>query len=138
MAKDDYFVIVYQILSYLSQRLKKGEPIATTITVTDLSGKTITGALAAVYDKRSSARVWPEANGTFQLVEGLSYTCVATCSGYVGDTQEIAAGKAEEIVISLAAAPDMWASRWTSSPERRTSPSPFSWRRHPIPITERA
>lgn len=25
MAKDDYFVIVYQILSYLYQRLKKGE-----------------------------------------------------------------------------------------------------------------
>ena len=27
VAKDDYFVIVYQILSYLYQRLKKGEPI---------------------------------------------------------------------------------------------------------------
>ena len=27
MAKDDYFVIVYQILSYLYQRLKKGEMV---------------------------------------------------------------------------------------------------------------
>lgn len=27
MAKDDYFVIVYQILSYLYQRLKKGEDV---------------------------------------------------------------------------------------------------------------
>ena len=27
MAKDDYFVIVYQILSYLYQRLKKGENV---------------------------------------------------------------------------------------------------------------
>lgn len=27
MAKDDYFVIVYQILSYLYRRLKKGESI---------------------------------------------------------------------------------------------------------------
>ena len=27
MAKDDYFVIVYQILSYLYQRLKNGEPV---------------------------------------------------------------------------------------------------------------
>lgn len=27
MAKDDYFVIVYQILAYLYQRLKKGEPV---------------------------------------------------------------------------------------------------------------
>lgn len=27
MAKDDYFVIVYQILSYLYQRLKKGEEV---------------------------------------------------------------------------------------------------------------
>lgn len=27
MAKDDYFVIVYQILAYLYQRLKKGEDI---------------------------------------------------------------------------------------------------------------
>ena len=27
MAKDDYHVIVYQILSYLYQRLKKGEPV---------------------------------------------------------------------------------------------------------------
>lgn len=28
MAKDDYHVIVYQILSYLYQRLKKGEAVA--------------------------------------------------------------------------------------------------------------
>ena len=27
MAKDDYFVIVYQILSYLYQRLKRGESV---------------------------------------------------------------------------------------------------------------
>lgn len=27
MAKDDYHVIVYQILAYLYQRLKKGEPV---------------------------------------------------------------------------------------------------------------
>ena len=27
MAKDDYHVIVYQILSYLYQQLKKGEPV---------------------------------------------------------------------------------------------------------------
>lgn len=27
MAKDDYFVIVYQILAYLYQRLKKGENV---------------------------------------------------------------------------------------------------------------
>ena len=27
MEKDDYHVIVYQILSYLYQRLKKGEPV---------------------------------------------------------------------------------------------------------------
>lgn len=27
MAKDDYYVIVYQILSYLYQRLKKGEDV---------------------------------------------------------------------------------------------------------------
>ena len=26
MAKDDYFVIVYQIPAYLYQRLKRGEP----------------------------------------------------------------------------------------------------------------
>lgn len=29
MAKDDYFVIVYQILAYLYQRLKKGLPVDT-------------------------------------------------------------------------------------------------------------
>ncbi len=29
MAKDDYFVIVYQILAYLYQRLKKGESVDT-------------------------------------------------------------------------------------------------------------
>lgn len=28
MAKDDYHVIVYQILSYLYQQLKKGEPVS--------------------------------------------------------------------------------------------------------------
>ena len=86
--------------------LKKGAPIATTVTVRDKdTKKPIDGALAAVYDKRSNARVWPDDNGKFQLVEGLTYTCVATCSGYVGATQDIAAGKAEEIVISLSAAP---------------------------------
>lgn len=31
MAKDDYFVIVYQILSYLYQRLKKGEAVDETM-----------------------------------------------------------------------------------------------------------
>ena len=86
--------------------LKKGAPIDTTVTIQDKSTKqTIAGALAAVYEMRSGSRVWPNDDGTFSLVEGLTYTCVATCSGYVGDTQEIAAGKAEEIVISLAAAP---------------------------------
>ena len=86
--------------------LKKGAPIDTTVTIQDKDTKqTIDGALAAVYEMRSGSRVWPNDDGTFSLVEGLTYTCVATCSGYVGDTQEIAAGKAEEIVISLAAAP---------------------------------
>lgn len=86
--------------------LKKGEPIATTITIQDeATQKTIDGALAAVYDKRSNTRVWPEDDGSFLLVEGLTYTCVATCSGYVGVTQDIAAGESEEIVISLTAAP---------------------------------
>ncbi len=87
--------------------LKKGEAISTTITVTDLNGKVITGALAAVYDKRSSARVWPEADGTFRLVEGLSYTCVATCSGYVGQSQDIIAGtENKSLTIQLETAPD--------------------------------
>ena len=27
MAKDDYFVIVYQILAYLYRKLKDGEPV---------------------------------------------------------------------------------------------------------------
>ena len=86
--------------------LKKGAPIDTTVTIQDKDTKqTIAGALAAVYEMRSGSRVWPNDDGTFSLVEGLTYTCVATCSGYVGDTQEIAAGKAEEIVISLTAAP---------------------------------
>ena len=86
--------------------LKKGAPIDTTVTIQDKDTKqTVDGALAAVYEMRSGSRVWPNDDGTFSLVEGLTYTCVATCSGYVGDTQEIAAGKAEEIVISLAAAP---------------------------------
>lgn len=31
MAKNDYFVIVYQILSYLYQRLKKGEAVEKTM-----------------------------------------------------------------------------------------------------------
>ena len=86
--------------------LKKGDPIATTITVQDKdTGKTIDGALAAVYDTRNSARIWPENDGTFSLVEGLTYTCVATCSGYVGVTKDITAGEAGKITISLTAAP---------------------------------
>ena len=86
--------------------LKKGAPIDTIITVQDKdTKKTIDGALAAVYEKRSGSRVWPNDDGTFSLVEGLTYTCVATCSGYVGDTQEITAGKAKKITVSLSAAP---------------------------------
>ena len=85
--------------------LKKGKPIPTAITVQDKeTGKTIDGALAAVYDKRSSARIWPENDGTFSLVEGLTYTCVATCAGYVGVTKDITAGEADAITVSLTAA----------------------------------
>ena len=102
--------------------LKKGAPIDTTVTIQDKDTKqTIDGALAAVYEMRSGSRVWPNDDGTFSLVEGLTYTCVATCSGYVGDTQEIAAGKAEEIVISLAAARQIsWAT--ATAPPRWAAP----------------
>ena len=86
--------------------LKKGAPVDTTITIQDKNTKqTIGGALAAVYEKRSGSRVWPGDDGTFSLVEGLTYTCVATCSGYVGVTKDITAGEAGAITVSLTAAP---------------------------------
>lgn len=86
--------------------LKKGEPVDSTITVVDENGSLIPDALAAVYDKRGNTRVWPQANGTFQLVEGLSYTCVATCAGYVGKTVEfIAGGENTSFTVKLSAAP---------------------------------
>ena len=100
--------------------LKKGDPISTTIIVADSKGETIDGALAAVYDGRSNTRVWPDANGDFQLVDGLSYTCVATCAGYVGASEEFTAGaRASTITIKLTAAPDSShgegvTSRWPS------------------------
>ncbi len=86
--------------------LKKGEPVDSTVTVVDENGATIPGALAAVYDERGNTRVWPEEDGTFRLVEGLSYTCVATCAGYVGQTVGfIAGGKNASVTVTLPAAP---------------------------------
>ena len=66
--------------------LQKGDPVATTVTIQDeTTRETLSAALAALYDDRNGTRVWPDGEtGQFLLVEGLSYTCVATCPGYVG------------------------------------------------------
>ena len=74
----------------------KGDPVATTITVTDTKGAPLSGALAAVYDDRSHTRVWPEKDGKFYLVDGITYTCVATCPGYVGQEIPFTAGDSQK------------------------------------------
>ena len=86
--------------------IKKGDPIATAITVVDQQGKEITDALAAVYDGRSGSRIWPEENGRFLLVDGLPYTYVVTCAGYVSETDTFrAAAQKNSITVTLTAAP---------------------------------
>lgn len=86
--------------------LKKGDPISTVISVLDDRGASVDGALAAVYDSRSGTRVWPQENGTFLLVEGLSYQCVVTCAGYVGEERTFVAGeKQKAVTVELTAAP---------------------------------
>lgn len=86
--------------------LKKGDPIATAFTVQDTSGAVIPGALAALYDSRSNTRIWPGEEGGFRLVDGLHYTYVVTCTGYVGVQGTFPAGKdSANMIITLTAAP---------------------------------
>ncbi len=62
-------------------------------------------ALAAIYDSRNNSRVWPGSDGKFQLMEGVDYTYVATCAGYVGKSETFtAAADSPELSITLAAA----------------------------------
>ena len=62
-------------------------------------------ALVAIYDSRDNSRVWPGSDGKFQLMEGVDYTYVATCAGYVGKSETFtAAADSPELHITLAAA----------------------------------
>ncbi len=87
--------------------LKKGAPVATTVQVVDGGGQAVGEAMAALYDKRSNSRVWPDENGAFQLVGGLFYDCVTTCAGYKGDKLTFRAGeKNARLTITLEKAAD--------------------------------
>lgn len=54
--------------------LNKKEAVPTAFRVTDGSGNTVRDALVCVYDGRTQARIWPESDGTFALVDTLPYT----------------------------------------------------------------
>ncbi len=56
--------------------LNKKEAVPTAFRVTDGSGNTVRDALVCVYDGRTQARIWPESDGTFALVDTLPYTYV--------------------------------------------------------------
>ncbi len=51
--------------------LNKKEAVPTAFRVTDGSGNTVRDALVCVYDGRTQARIWPESDGTFALVDTL-------------------------------------------------------------------
>ena len=79
--------------------VKKKGLVPTTVNVSPA------GALVAIYDSRDNSRVWPGSDGKFQLMEGVDYTYVATCAGYVGKSETFtAAADSPELSIALAAA----------------------------------
>ena len=82
--------------------LQKSDPIHTAVTVTDEQGTVLSDALAVIYDDRTNTRIWPEEGSTFALVDGLDYTCVATCAGYVGQKVPFTAGsQQQQLTIKL-------------------------------------
>ena len=79
--------------------VKKKGLVPTTVNVSPV------GALVAIYDSRDNSRVWPGSDGKFQLMEGVDYTYVATCAGYVGKSETFTAtADSPELPITLAAA----------------------------------
>lgn len=64
MAKDDYFVIVYKILSYLYQRLKKGEEVNEKMLMLD-------GPLFKINEKYWAYIIYHIAESNF--IEGVSF-----------------------------------------------------------------
>ena len=87
--------------------LNKKEAVPTAFRVTDGSGNTVRDALVCVYDGRTQARIWPESDGTFALVDTLPYTYVVTCRGYVGVSGSFTAdAKKREIAALLERLPE--------------------------------
>ena len=87
--------------------LNKKEAVPTAFRVTDGSGNTVRDALVCVYDGRTQARIWPESDGTFALVDTLPYTYVVTCRGYVGVSGSFTAdAKKREIAVSMKKPPE--------------------------------
>ena len=100
--------------------LEKKDAIATQLNLLDESGKAIADAMVTLLDMRSGKRVWPDAQGLFRLVDGMTYRYTATCNGYCGVQAELTAGSANAVVSitmkkaqSGAYAPGI-TSRWSS------------------------
>lgn len=88
--------------------LRKRDAVHTEVRITDgTTGEAVTGALAAVYDSLGGDRIWPDADGTFPLVDTLNYRVVCTCYGYVGQTFELTAAADGTVrSVSLVRAPE--------------------------------
>ena len=102
-------------------KLRKRDAVRTTIRMTDAeSGKPVENGLAVVYDRLSGERIWPEADGTFPLVDTLAYRVVCTAYGYAGQERSITAGAdGTELPVTMYAAPEQTvrpelASSWPS------------------------
>ena len=88
-------------------RVVKSDAIGMSLLLQDTSGKALSGGLIALYDAASGARMWPDAEGLFRLVEGSSYNYVATCAGYIGSSGSFTAGAettAQTVKLTKAAA----------------------------------
>ena len=100
--------------------LNKKEAVSTAFRVTDGGGNAVRDALVCVYDGRTQARIWPESDGTFALVDTLPYTYVVTCRGYVGASGSFTAdAEKREVSVTLTKAPESShgqgvTSRWSS------------------------
>ncbi|MCQ2419678.1 MAG: dockerin type I domain-containing protein [Clostridia bacterium] len=82
--------------------LKKNDAVSTSFFVSDENGAAVREALVVVKNVRNGERIWPEADGSFPLVETMDYSYVATCYGHKGVSGTItAAADAARIELTL-------------------------------------
>ena len=83
------------IYSVYTLNILKSPPVEATFSITP------DNALLNIYEVMSGERLWPNANGAYQLCEGYSYVYTATEYGYVGKsgTLEVTRNDQNELIV---------------------------------------